>query len=1524
MTFLNMWPLAFLILIPVIIILYLLKQRVKDQPFSSTLLWREIYKNLEAKTPFEKLKNNILMYLQILAMLILILALMAPIIRNGGLLKRNTVIVIDTSASMETLYNGDRTRLDEAISKAKSYIDGVNDSGMITIVTCDDEAEILYQGQDKYTAKRRLGTLKTEEVSGNLDLATGIVGSLISNLENVDVVCYTDSEFDYASWKKSNNKISLAVESIYSKEENLTVDYVNYALKEDASVEALCKVTNHGQKSATSDVSLYLENDIADVQTVTVDAGKSETIYFSEIPKPENVSDGGGKSVGGAAVLRAEISEKDSLTADNIASVAITSGNNGDILLVSEGNVFMEKALSLMEGTEVYKADSVSVLGEADEFKLYVFDGVEIPKDLDISGLSEDAAFLFIGYDQIPFKTLGLVGEDEQYASSNKEFGKSSLSITDQMLYFEKSDITEYVDNYSFGVTKAFAYEAPEGTHTIISTDDGNVVGYYGLIGDHRVSVLGFDIHATDLALQTEFPIFMSQLTEYLITGNENMTQIHNFPVDESDVIPMENVKTDGVLDKTKTGGRAIRNILLIIAIVILIIEWIIYHLQVHSNKKKQFLVVRAFLLLLIVLAISGISITRRQRKVETIFLVDVSDSMSGNLTEVEKYIEHNMSVMPKKNYAGIVLFGKNTSVEQFVSNSKEFFGFSAKPVTTATNIESGVTSACTMFHDGVTKRLVLITDGCENEGSMSLATSNIKNNDVELSVVSLKDTISESDEVYIDGLDTPSVIHVGDHYNISVSIKSNIETDALLSLYSGRVSKGQKEIHLTKGSNQFVFEDVGEEGSIAGYKAVIEPDKDTIAVNNTYVTFSQIEARPKVLIVEGKPGNTEELEKILTAANIGYDKVTGNGVPVSLSQLNTYKAVITVDVHYDDLRKGFPATLEAYVKDYSGGYICIGGDNSFALGSYRDTELEEILPVKMDIEGEKEIPKMAMTMVIDQSGSMTTPAEDDSSVTSLDLAKQAAISGVNELRKTDEAGVLAFDDKYNWVVPVSVVGDTDDITDKIRTIGEGGGTSIYPALEEAYAKMLKSDAKIKHIILLTDGQDEFREYDVLLKKINEAGITVSTVAVGSDSDKNMLQMVADKCGGRFYYTDINNSIPRIFAKEVYLSTNDYLINEEFYPVVTSNNEILNQVMDEGCPALLGYIASSPKDRSDVILESPRKDPILSTWQCGLGRTVAWNSDATNEWTAAFAKWDNYPMLWSNIVHYVISDTDLGEDELEIIGEGSSAKVVYETKDYDKNTVINAVVSGEDGETKEIQLDPVKPGSYEADIDSDEIGIYNFNIRKKNGETIVKNYNTAYANQYSPEYRFSDSVGELDRFVKQAGGEIISLEDDVWKVNAKKVNSKIPLTVFLIILSMGLFLFDIIIRRFSLDVAGGIRESALRCMTGVRKVINRRNGIKKSGKKKDAKTEEENDGKTGIKEDNRADKKNDDKAGKNGVVNGNQTDKVADYKENDKDMSSADAKSVSKKNKTMRGDINNEEKNKLDMNTLLQKKKDRS
>ncbi|MBO5468926.1 MAG: VWA domain-containing protein [Lachnospiraceae bacterium] len=1387
MTVQNIWPLAFLVLVPIVILLYILKQKAKDQPFSSILLWQEVYKNLEARTPFERFRHNLLMYLQIGLLLLLIAALMAPVLRNGGKGAEQAIVVLDNSASMQYEYEAGISRLEYAKKEALRVVDRLSEDSNVTVVSCGAEASVVYQGTDKSTLKRRIRAIEATNETGTLDVAASLMNSLLSGMEQAEVFVYTDTEFALDDWKKAGEKAAFNVESVYSKGKNCSVDYVNYSV-EDTGITALCKVSNYTEDAVTQDVSLYANDQLLQVQSVTIPADDSTTVYFDTQDIPAD----------GSVILKAALSDKDSLVADNEQSIGVVDHTDRSVLLVSEGNVFLEKALALEDSVTVYKTDSISALTQ-ETYDLYVFDGMDIPEDMDWSVIPKEASVLFFHTQAMESFLNDIKPEEEQ---------------TNVLLTFVKSPVTNYVEDTSFAITQTQTYELPEWGIPVIETADGAIAGYYGTCEERMTGVFGFDIHNTDVALKTEFPIFMSQLAEALLhVDNTKAEEIENYPVErESDVTAAESAVVEGAGASIRTGGRMLRNGLLIVVLLLLIVEWIVYTKQVHSSKKRQYLVVRCILLLIVILAIAGIAVPKKQKKAETIFLVDVSDSMAGNRDQMEEYLAKMLDSMPAHNLAGVVTFGKDTAVEQFLTEQKKFQAFAGQPVTTATNIEKAVKAACTMFDEGASKQLVLLTDGSENDGNMTLSASILKANDVDLSVIPMTDSIGQSDEVYIDGLTTPKVIHVGDHYNITVSVMSNVETDALLFLYAGRVAKGQQEIHVTKGENQFVFEDVGEEGSIAQYKAVIEPEQDTISVNNTYVTFAQVETRPKVLLVEGTNGEASEFEKVLQAANIDYDLVTPGGVPTSLSQLNVYKAVITLNVHYDDLRKGFAKILPSYVKDYAGGYICIGGDNSYALGNYKGTELEEVLPVNMELQGEKEIPKMAMALVIDQSGSMCAPSVENGTVTGLDLAKQAAIAGISELRETDEAGVLAFDDSYNWTVPIGSANDLDAIEDEIRSIGYGGGTSIYPALEQAYKEIAKSDAKIKHIILLTDGQDDYQRYDGLLDKITQDNITVSTVAVGEDAAQDILSHIAEKCGGRYYYTDVNNSIPRIFAQEVYLSTKTYLVNQEFYPVVTSNNEILSGVMEEGCPPLYGYIAATSKAAADVILQSEEGDPILTTWQYGLGRTIAWNSDGTNEWTGQFAAWDAYPLLWSNMIQYVIADTELGGDSFEVTQEGNQAVISYETSEYDTNTKVEAVVTDENGESKEVTLEAVKPGSYAYTLDAGEIGVYSINIRKKDGDTVTKAYNTAYANQYAREYQFNDGGAELATFVKQAGGREITMEDSVWKTQQEKMKTKVSLTIPLLIFAMFLLLFDIMIRRWSVDIYGLLCKKCIRVL----------------------------------------------------------------------------------------------------------------
>ena len=451
--------------------------------------------------------------------------------------------------------------------------------------------------------------------------------------------------------------------------------------------------------------------------------------------------------------------------------------------------------------------------------------------------------------------------------------------------------------------------------------------------------------------------------------------------------------------------------------------------------------IVHILAVMCLLLALSGIGLSVNKNETNTVFVVDLSDSMMNYRGMMESFVSSAIEEMPENNYAGIITFGADARMEQFLSDKKVFSKFQTAPVKTASNIEEAMIFAQTMLDDSKNQRIVLITDGKQNEGDVSSLSQLYRNKAIEFKVLKIEEEITS--EVYIDTMSIPEKISRGDTFTINVRINSNISTDAALYLYQGRTLKGTKSIHLENGENQFVFTDVLSETGMAGYRAVVDAAADTQTVNNEYYAYTTIEAPSRVLVIEGSPGNSSQFLEVLEAANISGDHVTASGVPKTIDQLLEYRCIITVDVHSDDLTDTFMELLKTYVRDYGGGFIATGGENSFALGAYRNTPLEEILPVSMDLIGEKEVPQMSMVMVIDHSTSM---GDGKGYTTNLDLAKAAAANALDNLRATDKAGILGFSDTFSWNSPLTVLSDREGVKEAVYSIPLSGGTSIYPA----------------------------------------------------------------------------------------------------------------------------------------------------------------------------------------------------------------------------------------------------------------------------------------------------------------------------------------------------------------------------------------------------------------------------------------------------------------------------------------------
>ena len=815
------------------------------------------------------------------------------------------------------------------------------------------------------------------------------------------------------------------------------------------------------------------------------------------------------------------------------------------------------------------------------------------------------------------------------------------------------------------------------------------------------------------------------------------------------------------------------------------------------SKNEIAVFISRVVIFILLILAFGNITINLKGRNISTVFLLDVSESASDFEESGKDFISTAIESMPRGNKAGVVLFGDNSKIDKVLNKKKEYKSINEKPVVTATNIQEAVESALGLFERGGSRRIVLITDGEENQGDILKSIPLINEQKIDFKVYKI--TGEKGDEIYVDNVKVPDNISVGEEFSVSIDIKSNYATKAKLTLFSGRNKVGEQQVQIQKGKNSFVFKDKQSSGGFKGYRVLIEADGDTNKVNNEFSTFTNVMDKPNILLINGIKGDSKALEEILVNSGANIKKISPSVSPSTLNELLEYKSIVLNDVHRDDLSNGFMDNIEAYVKDYGGGLITFGGEDSYALGGYKDTSLEKVLPVYMDKRGKNEVPSISINLIIDKSGSMSA---EGGGVSKLTLAKEAAMKALENLREVDEISVIAFDDTYDEVVPLQKVGDKESIKELISGIQIRGGTSIYPALEQGYNMQMKSSAKIKHTILLTDGQDGygFDNYANLLKNFNDNNITLSTVAVGEGANADLLNQLASIGKGRSYYTDIYTDIPRIFAKEVLLSAGTYIINEEFTPKILSNHEILAGVKtSDGIPSLLGYIGTSIKENAVEILSSNHDEPILAAMQYGIGRTVSFTSDVSGQWSKNYLAWEYGPQLIKNMVYFTIPK--YGEEgKLNISQEGNEAKVEFYNDKISKDAKVKGIYNGENGEEGEFELSQIEPGKFQANIPLNSLGFYNFSIREEESGEIKNNYKGAFALQYSDEYKFNTNGEKLDVVIKETKGSFINKPEEVFEAKLQREYKKINLTTSLIIISILLFMIDIAYRRLNIDL----------------------------------------------------------------------------------------------------------------------------
>ena len=494
----NLWPLFLLLTIPPVIMLYILKRKYKEEIISSSLLWKEVYKNTRANTPWEKFKKNILLLLQIIIILSVILALMSPFISIGGRSYKNVIIVIDNTASMNTIYNDSNSRLEQGKTLAKEYLNSTKEGTNTYIISYDGTSNLLLNGDfNKYNATSIIDKISTSYSSGDISDVVSFVKAIGDGVgEEYEALIFTDKQMAISD-------INGRIVYLGNSGLNASVDNVSHKFVDD-KVKVIANVTNNGDSLYEGDFSLYNGEELAAVEGVTLQVGESKTLSFELDSLNSNY-------------LKGELSRKDILMEDNTYYHVVNENKVKKILLVTDENVFLEKAFGVIENTEVYKTNDVSNITNNDEYDLYVFDN-KMPEVMPSKG-----SILFIN------------------PNSNELFNVLEGGEIGQATAV-KGSVSSYLENTQFTLSEYNIIETPYYGTNILTIDD-NSIGFKGEINDRKIAALSFDLHSTDFALKKEFPILIYELGEELISTG--MVYSNNFKAGEKIVVKSSDFESE-------------------------------------------------------------------------------------------------------------------------------------------------------------------------------------------------------------------------------------------------------------------------------------------------------------------------------------------------------------------------------------------------------------------------------------------------------------------------------------------------------------------------------------------------------------------------------------------------------------------------------------------------------------------------------------------------------------------------------------------------------------------------------------------------------------------------------------------------------------------------------------------------------------------------------------------------------------------------------------------------------------------
>ncbi len=795
-----------------------------------------------------------------------------------------------------------------------------------------------------------------------------------------------------------------------------------------------------------------------------------------------------------------------------------------------------------------------------------------------------------------------------------------------------------------------------------------------------------------------------------------------------------------------------------------------------NGGMRAGFLLKAASLLcVLLALAEPGISVW--ETKVAVALLADTSASLSETDLERASSLAVQLEKVRGRHWLRVMPFARQTR-ELLPSELTGNFRLraTAGEAGRVSNLETAVQEAAGSLPSSMVPRIVLISDGKENRGSLVRAAYQARQLGIPIDTYALAGR--KRPELRLDLVQLPSLVFSGERFAIDLAVTSPKAIRAEVELNAEGKPLGTSQAALEAGSNLIrLHTSIGSSGAV-------ELTGSVKAEGLGEVRFARAIAlqRPKLLFLSlDPPGADAHLIKTLEAAQ--FDIQTSR--ELYMGSLHDFQIVALNNWDLESIPPARKADLESFVQQ-GGGLLVIGGErNVYAENKQVEDALDRVLPAKLAPPRSPE--GTCVVLIVDKSSSMEGKK--------MELARIAAIGVIDNLRPIDMVGVLIFDNSFQWAVPIRRAEDRPLIKRLVAGITPDGGTQIAPALAESFRRIVPVTATFKHVVLLTDGISEEGDSIALAKEAALQKVTISTVGLGQDVNRAYLEKVASFAKGKSYFLTDPSGLEQILLRDVMEHTGSTAIEKPLIPVVVKQAEILDGVGIETAPALKGYVRFIAKPSADTILSMERKDPLLVRWQNGLGRSAVFTSDAKSRWASDWVGWSGFDRFWANVFRDLLPHARSGEASLSF--DNTSGELVAEyhlsRQTPEPARVPDIFALGPDGFRQPIPVKKVAEGSYRGTVRiGDRRGL--FRVRPLSESRAFPETGYYRAEEELTEYGSNEAL--LRRVSTFTGGRFSPSAAQVFDAGERSIPSSMTLWPGLLAAAIFLSLGELLHRKW--------------------------------------------------------------------------------------------------------------------------------